>query len=285
MMSTNAYPVLILCGQDKKRRELLEVHDPEGNYPSKSTLPMHGKRVLDWQLESMCKSPSIGEIYLIGLSPDEFPCPQKLNFISAGRTTTILEKIVLGSQTILAKYPELDHLIFCTGDVPGISTDSINDFFKELNQNIGADVLLSAVPEDITSQEFPEHGRIVGRFKDLSIIIGEMVALKHTIIPPLVVQINQLTELRSQFIHMSDTSKRMLVMRYLVTKPRLWILILKYLLGSLSIEEVEIILSRVYGIKLKITIISDPGIGMDMDLPEDYQKLSDYVLRTKLQMI
>jgi hypothetical protein len=112
-----------------------------------------------------------------------------------------------------------------------------------------------------------------------------MVALKHSIIPPLVVQINQLTELRSQFIHMSDTSKRMLVMRYLATKPRLWILILKYLLGSLSIAEVEIILSRVYGIKLKIAIISDPGIGMDMDLPEDYQKLSDYVLKTKIQVV
>ncbi len=285
MMTLNAYPVLILCGRDEIRRELLEVHDPDGIYPSKSMLPMHGKRVLDWQLESMCKSPYVGEIYLIGLSPDEFPCHQKLNFISAERTTTILEKIVLGSQTIIAKYPELDHLIFCTGDVPGISTDSINNFFNELNQNIDADVLLSAVPEDIISQEFPEHRRIVGRFKDLSIIIGEMVALKHTIISPLVVEINQLTELRNQFVHMSDTSKRMLVMRYLARKPRLWILILKYLLGSLSIDEVEIILSRVYGIKLKITIISDPGIGMDMDFPEDYQKLSDYVLRTKLQMI
>ena len=284
-MAITSYPVLILCGRDEIRRELLEVHDPEGNYPSKSTLPMHGKRVLDWQLETMCESPYVGEMYLIGLSPEEFPFPQKLNYISVERTSTILEKIILGSQTIIDKYPELDHLIFCTGDVPGISTDSINDFFLELDQKHDADVLLSAVPEEITSQEFPEHGRIVGRFKDLSIIIGEMVALKHTIISPLVVEINQLTELRSQFVHLSDTAKRMLVMRYLAPKPRLWILIIKYLLGILSIKEVEIILSRVYGMKLKITIISDPGIGMDMDLPEDYQKLSDYVLKTKIQAV
>jgi hypothetical protein len=285
MIALNTYPVLILCGRDQKRRNILEVHDPEGNYPSKCMLPMHGKRVLDWQLESMCASPHIGEIYLIGLSPDEFPCPQKLNYIPSGTTTTILEKIILGSHVINNKYPELDHLVISMGDVPGISTDSVNEFFKELNQNIGADVLLSAVPEDITSKEFSEHGRIVGRFKDRSITIGEMVALKHTIISPLVVEINQLTELRSKFVHMSDTAKRMLVMRYLATKPRLWMLIFKYLLGILSIKEVEIILSRVYGMKLKITIISDPGIGMDMDLPEDYQKLSDYVLKTKIQAV
>ncbi|MFV1949843.1 MAG: hypothetical protein ACC633_07925, partial [Anaerolineales bacterium] len=157
MTTMMAYPILILCGRDEIRRELLEVHDPDGIYPSKSMLPMHGKRVLDWQLESMCKSPYVGEIYLIGLSPDEFPFPQKLNYISAERTTTILEKIILGSQIIIAKYPELDHLIICTGDVPGISTESIDKFFMGLDQNNNADVLLSAVPEDITLIEFPEH--------------------------------------------------------------------------------------------------------------------------------
>ncbi|MEE9599193.1 MAG: hypothetical protein V3V66_01915, partial [Anaerolineales bacterium] len=130
MVDVRTYPVLVLCGQDEKRRELLEIHDPEGKYPSKVLLPMHGKRVLDWQIESMSKSPYIGEIFLIGLSPDEFPYPKKLNFISIEKTTTILEKIILGSQIIIDKYPELVHLIFCTGDIPGISTESINDFFK-----------------------------------------------------------------------------------------------------------------------------------------------------------
>jgi NDP-sugar pyrophosphorylase family protein len=284
-MTLNAYPVLILCGRDQKRRELLEVHDPEGIYPSKSMLPMHGKRVLDWQLESMCDSPYVGEIYLIGLSPDEFPCPQKLNYISAERTTTILEKIILGSQIIIDKYPELDHLIICTGDVPGISTESINKFFMKLDQNIDADLLLSAVPEDITLLEFPEHGRVVGRFKDQAIYPGEMLAFRHTIIPTLMDEIDQLTERRRQFNRRSDTSKLIPVMRYLARKPGLWMLILKYLVGKLSVGQMESILSRVYGMKLKAIIISDPGFGMDMDLPEDYQKLADYVLKTKLQTI
>jgi hypothetical protein len=241
--------------------------------------------VLDWQLESMCESPYVGEIFLIGLSPDEFPSPQKLNYISAERTSTILEKIILGSQIIINEYPELDHLIISTGDVPGISTKSIDKFFMEIDQNNSADVLLSAVPEDITLIEFPEHGRIVGRFKDQAIYPGEMLAFRHTIIPTLVDEIDQLTKIRRQFNRRSDTSKLIPVMRYLAKKPRLWILILKYLLGMLSVRETESILSRVFGMKMKAIIISDPGFGMDMDLPEDYLKLSDYVLKTKIQMI
>jgi len=283
MVNVRKYPVLVLCGRDEKRRELLKIHDPEGNYPSKCMLPMHGKRVLDWQLESMCESPHVGDIYLIGLSPDEFPCPQKLNYVSTESTTTILEKIILGSQIIINKYPELDHLIISTGDVPGISTESIDKFFMELDQNNDADVLLSAVPEDITLIEFPEHRRVVGRFKDQAIYMGEFFAFRHTIIPTLLDEIDQLTKLRRKFIRRSDTSKLIPVMGYLAKKPRLWMLILKYLLGKLSVGEIESILSRVYRMKLKVIIISDPGFGMDMDLPEDYQKLSDYVLKTKIQ--
>jgi hypothetical protein len=155
----------------------------------------------------------------------------------------------------------------------------------KLDQNIDADLLLSAVPEDITLLEFPEHGRVVGRFKDQAIYPGEMLAFRHTIIPTLMDEIDQLTERRRQFNRRSDTSKLIPVMRYLARKPGLWMLILKYLVGKLSVGQMESILSRVYGMKLKAIIISDPGFGMDMDLPEDYQKLSDYVLKTKLQTI
>ncbi len=277
------YPVLILCGSDQKRRELLEVHDPAGKYPSKSMLPMHGKRVLDWQLESMSASPSIGDLYLIGLNPDQFPSSKKINFIPSPNTTTILEKIQLGSKFIAGKYLDHDHLVISTGDVPGISTKSINDFFSELDQNLAADVILSAVPEDITLIEFPDHGRIVGHFKDLAIYPGEMFALRHRVIPRLVEVIEQLTVIRRQFNRRADTSRLIPVLRYLAKKPRLWLLITKYLTGNLTLTQAEFSLSRIFNLNLKTIIIADPGFGMDMDLPEDYSRLSDYVLRTKVQ--
>ena len=122
----------------------------------------------------------------------------------------------------------------------------------------------------------------MGHFKDQAIYPGEFLAFKHSIIPTLLDEIDQLTERRRQFNRRSDTSKLIPVMRYLAKKPRLWMLIIKYLFGKLSVGETESILSRVYKMKLKVITISDPGFGMDMDLPEDYQKLSDFVLKTKI---
>jgi len=74
-------------------------------------------------------------------------------------------------------------------------------------------------------------------------------------------------------------------LRYLARKPGLWLMIIKYLRGILTVEELENILSKIYKMNIKTAIIPDPGFGMDLDLPEDYQKLSDYIKLTKLSSI
>ena len=130
MVDVRKYPVLVLCGRDEKRRELLKIHDPEGKYPSKVLLPMLGKRVLDWQLEALLNSPYVGNIYLIGLSPAEYPAPnQNIHHIPINTTTTILEKLTAGSGVIRELYPELLHIVISTGDAPAITTRSIDLFF------------------------------------------------------------------------------------------------------------------------------------------------------------
>jgi len=276
------YPVLVLCGRDKKRRELLEIHDPEGKYPSKVLLPMLGKRVLDWQLEALLNSSFVGNIYLIGLSPEEYPAPnQNIHHIPINTTTTILDKLTAGSGVIRKLYPELLHIVISSGDAPAITTRSIDLFFRELNQHEDADLMITGVPEDITKEFFPDHGRVVGKFKEISIYPGEMFAFRPESLQPLKDVISQLSTRRLQFNRRSDTTKLEPLMRFLARNPRLWILIYKYLLGILNIHEAEIILSKVFNLKIKAAIIPDPGFGMDMDLPEDYQKLSEYIKLTK----
>ena len=86
----------ILCADwlaaNPDRRDLMIVYDPEKKLPSKAVLPMLGKRVLDWQLEAMIESPDISDIYLIGLSPDEFPSVLDLKYIQFERNSSILGK-------------------------------------------------------------------------------------------------------------------------------------------------------------------------------------------------
>jgi NDP-sugar pyrophosphorylase family protein len=285
MMATKTYPVLVLCGSDPKRRELLKVLDPEEKYPSKVLLPLLGKRVIDWQLEALLASSYVGEIYLLGLTQSDYPIKDPIHHIPIDTTSTILEKITAGSKIISKNYPDLEHIVISTGDAPAITTKSIDLFFRELIQHNDADVLLTGVPEDITLEIFPDHGRVVGKFKDQDIYPGEMFALRNNILPVLENEINQLSSRRRQFNRRSDTSKLGPILRYLARKPGLWLMIIKYLLGILTVDELETILSKVFNLNIKTAIIPDPGFGMDMDLPEDYQKLSDYIKQTKLSSI
>jgi len=282
MMTTKVYPVLVLCGRDRKRRELLRVHDPEGKYPSKVLLPMLGKRVIDWQLEALQASSHVGEIYLLGLTQSDYPIKDPIHHIPIDTTSTILEKISAGSKIISKNYPDLKHIIISTGDTPAITTKSIDLFFRELIQHSDADVLLTGVPEDITLEVFPDHGRVVGRFKDQDIYLGEMFALRYDKLPILEEEIDQLATRRLQFNRRADTSKLGPILRYLARKPGLWLMIIKYLRGILTLGELERVLSKVFKLIIKTAIIPDPGFGMDLDLPEDYQKLSDYIKQTKL---
>jgi len=285
MIPDTAYPVLLLCGSDPNRRDLMKVLDPEGLLPSKALLPMAGKRVLDWQLDAMIESPDIGDIYLIGLSPEEFPSDLDLKYIQYERNSSILEKIKHGSLILQKAYPELDHVIVCSGDAPGVTTSSINQFFDMFRQNLDADLLIGVVPEDITLKFFPNHRRVIGKFKDLSVYPGEMYVFRHKIIPVIEDEILQMTLKRRQFDRQKDTSKLVPILKYLGRKPRLWLLIIKYGLGLLSISKLESILSKVYNLKMKAIIIPDPGFGMDLDLPEDYKSITEYIKMTKVQAL
>ena len=283
MMTQTTYPVLVLCGRDANRRELLKVLDPDGKYPSKALLPMLGKRVIDWQLEALQASSNVAEIYLIGLHQDDYPFSDKVQHISIETTSTIQEKITAGWKAISNLYPDLEHIVISTGDAPAITTEAIDQFFKVFDQHNDIDVLIPGVPEEITLEVFPNHGRVVGRFVDHNLYPGEMFVLRGKIIPDLKKDIDQIMERRRRFNRRTDTSKLGPIMVYLARKPRLWLLIYKYLLGKLSLAEAESILSKALNLKIKFVIIPDIGFGMDMDLPEDYQKLSDYINRTKLQ--
>ena len=215
----DSYPVLLLAGSDPDRRDLMIVYDPEKKLPSKAVLPMLGKRVLDWQLEAMIESPNISDIYLIGLSPDEFPSVLDLKYIQFERNSSILEKIKYGSQILQKAYPDLDHVIVCSGDAPGVTTSSINQFFEIFRQNLDADLLIGVVPEDITLKFFPNHRRVIGKFKELSVYPGEMYIFRHKIIPVIEDEILQMTLKRRQFDRQKDTSKLVPVIKYLGRKP------------------------------------------------------------------
>lgn len=280
-MTPQQYPVLVMCGSDKKRRKLLQELDPDRKYKSKALLPFLGKRVIDWQLEALIQSPYVKDIYLLGLSEEEAQFQYPVQYIPCQTTSSLAEKLQVGLAYLQEEDPGLEVFAVSTSDTPAISTQSINAFFEGMSELQPFEAVISGVPINITEKIFPNHGRVVAHLRDHHLYPGEMFALTPSAVKKGIRVIEALSVRRRRFNRKTNQVSLGPLLRYIARKPGLWLLILKYLLGQLSLPEAERSLSKAFSVQLKAIVIDDPGFGMDMDLPEDYRNLEAYVRKTK----
>ena len=271
------YPVFVMCGSDPQRRRLLQVIDPEGKYKSKALLPFLGKRLIDWQLGALSKSPYVEGLYLIGLCEADAHFDFPVHYVPIETSSEFLDKLLTGLDYLasLGKNPEL--VVISTCDTPGIRTEDINTFFEQLNIRGGEEFLLSLVPEDLIEAVFPGSRRVVIRFRDYQLVPGEMYALSPRAIHLGKEFIAGISQRRLQINRQEKKINPAPVIRLLAKKPHMWGVIVKYLLGAASLADAERAITRSFNCKSKAVIIPDAGFGMDMDLPEDYERLEAYV--------
>jgi len=283
-MTSKTYPVLVLCGSDRKRRRLLQELDPEGKYPSKALLPFLGKRVIDWQLEALQASPYVNDLYLLGLTEEETQLQPPVHSIPVDPTSGIEDKLLSGVRYLESDGIDTTTLIVTTADTPGMTTDSINSFFEQLEAMQGdPDGVLTGVPIEPTLEVFPSNNRVVAYFRDHHIYPGEVAALKGQAIKKARDLIKDIGIMRRSFNRNTDNVSLGPALRYIARKPSLWPMILRYLTDTLTLAQAERAISRAFKLDLRVIVVPDPGFGMDMDLPEDYQQLEAYVRKVKLQ--
>jgi len=276
------FPVFVMCGRDFHRRRLMKTIDPEGHYKTKALLPFLGKRLIDWQLEELKKSPYVEGLYLIGLSEDDAKFDYPVHYVPGETISDFGDKLSWGLDYLEKLGKSSNIVIVSSCDAPGIRIKEIDDFFEAMGEDPGKDAYISLVPEDVAEVVFPKSGRVVARFRDCDVFPGELFALSPRAIRVQKKVIGELGLQRRKINRAKNKIDLGPMLSYLAHKPGTWPLIIKYLRGKASLGDGERVLSRVFGCDIKGVIIPEAGFGMDMDLPEDYTRLEDYVRRTKL---
>lgn len=276
------YPVFVMCGRDAERRKLLKVIDPQGTYKAKALLPFLGKRLIDWQLEELRQSPFVEDIYLIGLSPDDISFDFPVYYIPAETTADFADKLVLGLDYLVSMGKEPELVVVSSADAPAINIKDINTFFKSLVQYKDYEFVISLVPEQVAEAVFPQSGRVTARFKDHQVFPGELFALSPRAIRVGHEVINEIGQRRRKINRQVRNISLGPLLRYLARRPKTWPVLFKYVLGTATMADAEGAFSSAFGCATKGVIIEDAGFGMDMDLPEDYSRLEDYVRKIKL---
>ncbi len=276
------YPVFVMCGRDKKKRELIKILDPDNKYKVKPLLPFLGKRVIDWQLEEINKSPYVEDIYILGLSEEMAKFDFPVIYVPVDTLANFADKLIAGIKHLESLGKKADTFVISSSDTPGIKVESINEFFEKLNEIEGkTDFVLGVVPEDITEEEFPDAKRVVAKFRDHNVYPGELFTLSRYGIETGKKIIDEIGARRQKINRRKEGGELTVIMKMIFKKPRVWPIIIKYLLGLLKLKGGEKLVSILFNGVVKTIIIRDAGFGMDMDLPEDYERLRQYVMKTK----
>lgn len=268
------YSALLLAGRDVERRELLKVLDPDEKYTSKVALPFLGKTVIEWVAEAFLKSKYVDDVYIIGLTEKDVKINGSVHYIPVDPYSRISQKYKAGLDFITEAGKLTDKLLVCSGDCPGIQSESINHFIEELQHRKGYDFVIGGVPEEILMEFIPDHKRAVGRFRDVNILQGEIAALSPRLI-------NELQDVIDGFTapELRDKKSFWRTLWLVAKRPSSWSKILRIVFKIGTLKDAEIALSRAFKIKAGCVVIEDPGLAMDMDLPEDYDKIRRYVAK------
>lgn len=276
------YPVFMMCGRDATRRKMMIELDPEGKYKSKAMLPFLGKRLIEWQLEALARSPYVEKIYLLGLTEEDITPDVPVSYIPVNSTANVSEKFVQGLSYLEAQGENPEIIAISSCDAPGVKKEQVDLFMQGLTDHPGMDFVVGLVPEDVMEAAFPGSGRVVARFRDHQVIAGELYALSPHMIRVQETLIGNLNQRRRKINRQKKNISLGPMLKLIGRKPRSWGLLAKYGLGLATLADGEQALGAAFGIRIKSVIIPDAGFGMDMDLPGDYDRLKTFMEKAQV---
>lgn len=157
------------------------------------------------------------------------------------------------------------HLVVLPTDIPFLTTEALDDFISRCEET-EADFYYSIVDRKTNEARFPQVVRTYVKIADGVFTGGNLFMIKTGVVP-----------------YSLDMGKKLIANRKKpVAQARLFGLglLLRYIFGRLSIEDVEKRFEKVLGIKGRAVISPYAEVGVDVDKPSDL-KLAEQFLGQK----
>ncbi|PKM90045.1 MAG: 4-diphosphocytidyl-2C-methyl-D-erythritol kinase [Firmicutes bacterium HGW-Firmicutes-12] len=147
-------------------------------------------------------------------------------------------------------------LLIVTADLPLLTTEAVDYFLKTCFEREG-DLFYPVVKKEINDQRYPGVQRTYVNLKDGTFTGGNIFFLDPTIIKRTLPVAEKLVKYRKKPIRLASCIG--------------WGVLIRYLLGTLSLENAEEAVSKMIGIRGTVIVSPYPEVGIDVDKDSDLE--------------
>jgi MobA-like NTP transferase domain len=215
--------------------------------PVKALIPIHGVPMAAYVLRALRESGRVGRIVYVG---PVSPALEGLFDVNVQDHGAMLENLELG----LAALPANERVLVSTADVPLLTAESVRDL---LTRDSGAGVVYPIIPMAISEARFPGGKRTAARAREGRFTGGNLFLLEPGLVKKFMPRLKQMIANR----------KNVLALAGLIGLP----VLVKFLLGTLTLRELEGRVSRILGVEARLLITDHAEIGFDVDKLDDLE--------------
>lgn len=228
---------IVLAGQQNRAFTALS------DEPYEALVPIAGRPMVDYVLDALCSARSVERVILVGPPRGG----ERVSEVAPGATlwenlTAALSRLDSGDDPVLV----------ATSDIPLIDARMIDAFVAGAPS---ADLVYPVISKMATVAKFPGTERTYVRLGGAPYTGGNLVLARPAALARVRERAEKLVAHRKSPIQLA-----------LDVGP---LLLLKFLLGRLSLAEAERRVSAVFGIDGRVVVSPDPEIGVDVDKPSD----------------
>ncbi len=226
---------------------------------SKCLLQVHGKSMVQWVLDAL-DGAETEHVVVMGL-PVDTPLQFSGNTHILPSQGGIIENIRAGAQELVRINPEPRPLLLVSGDLPCIDADMVKWISQQAISN-PADLYYSVVAREVMERTFPGSKRSYIKLLGQEVCGGDMMVIQSQSATGHLPIIDRLVESRKNAVKQASILG--------------FDLLLMLLLGKLSLEKAEKMISKRLKIKGKVLVSPFAEVGMDVDKPNQLELVKQY---------
>jgi GTP:adenosylcobinamide-phosphate guanylyltransferase len=216
----------------------------------KALLDVAGEPMVQWVLEALGGSSAIDRVVVVGLPPESgITCDKPTAFLP--NQEHMLDNIRSGVDEVLRQNPSARLALAVTSDIPAVTSETV-DWVVETSRKTDHQLYYFVVERSLMEKRFPGSHRSYVRLKDAEVCGGDLSVVGTDIVAD-----RRLWE-------------RLIAARKSAIKQASflgWKIFLLLLLGQLTLERAESMVSRRMEIRGRVTVSPYAEIAMDVDKP------------------